>query len=383
MGKADTNRLCYSVFLWILISIAGATGCDDASPAEGDSLRRDTAQTVDVFMPSVDALEDGWNSLTPGGDTICARGMGYSFLVRKGIVNRLIIDFSGGGACWDEVSCRQGSEMFNETADGRVVKQETLELGGIYDITNTENPFRDWHHVYVSYCTGDVHWGNATTRYGKGADAFSIEHRGAVNVAAVLRWVYENYADPDDILVTGVSAGAYGSIFWAPVIMDHYPNARITQLADAGAGVMPNGYLTQLLTTWGATEAMADWWPDTAPVYEDIYIAIANAYPEHRFSQINSAYDDVQVFYYGTMGGNGAADWNEKMMASQAAISQHTTNFFSYVAQGDTHGAILWDDFYGTSVADVSVLDWMKGLLFDEVPVSVGCPDCITGGGGI
>ena len=41
-------------------------------------------------------------------------------------------------------------------------------------------------HVYVPYCTGDLHWGNATVRYQEGV---TIEHRGAVNAQAAVDWL--------------------------------------------------------------------------------------------------------------------------------------------------------------------------------------------------
>ena len=39
---------------------------------------------------------------------------------------------------------------------------------GFYDHDNAENPFKDWYHVIIPYCTGDIHWGDAVTTYNEG-----------------------------------------------------------------------------------------------------------------------------------------------------------------------------------------------------------------------
>ena len=59
----------------------------DSGPAEPD---------VEPTMPE---LAEGWTQIEPGGDTICSRGTKYFFMVRKGSVNKVVIDFMGGGAC--------------------------------------------------------------------------------------------------------------------------------------------------------------------------------------------------------------------------------------------------------------------------------------------
>lgn len=51
---------------------------------------------------------DTLNAMLPflQGDTICARGTSYAFFFRRGTVNKLVVEFEGGGACWDKETCR-------------------------------------------------------------------------------------------------------------------------------------------------------------------------------------------------------------------------------------------------------------------------------------
>jgi hypothetical protein len=64
-------------------------------------------------------------------------------------VNRLVIEFRGGGACWNDLTCSISGSLFQETADAdAAVLSESV---GIYQHSNLDNPFKDWHHVYIPY----------------------------------------------------------------------------------------------------------------------------------------------------------------------------------------------------------------------------------------
>ena len=56
-------------------------------------------------------------------------------------------------------------------------------------LTDPAAPEHGYTHVYVPYCTGDLHWGNATVRYQGGV---TIEHRGAVNAQTAVDWLQAN-----------------------------------------------------------------------------------------------------------------------------------------------------------------------------------------------
>ena len=53
---------------------------------------------------------------------------------------------------------------------------------------------------------------------------------------AVLDWTYANVSEPEQIFVTGSSAGAIPSPFYAALIADHYTEATVTQLGDGAGG---------------------------------------------------------------------------------------------------------------------------------------------------
>ncbi|MBP9707042.1 MAG: hypothetical protein KBD78_05315 [Oligoflexales bacterium] len=126
-----------------------------------------------------------WKEYKPGGDTKCAHGEEFSFFVHHGDPSRLVLDFFGGGACWNGENCKEGSKIYSKSVNDWSKRKKA----GIYDHQNPNNPYKDWTHVLVPYCTGDIHWGEADTYYeDKKGKQYLVHHRGATNVKAVLKW---------------------------------------------------------------------------------------------------------------------------------------------------------------------------------------------------
>ena len=166
-------------------------------------------------LPVNEDLPDGWTQINPGGATTCARGDDFAFFVAEGRTDKVVIDFIGGGACWNSSTCAKETATFADSIDF-VLEHYRKGPKGIYDRARLENPVRDWTHVVIPYCTGDIHWGDARVTYQKeSGQQIPIAHKGAVNARAVLDWVQQNLTSPDKILVTGCSR-SYGSIYWTP-----------------------------------------------------------------------------------------------------------------------------------------------------------------------
>lgn len=361
------DRLRLSTLLALTLTGLAACGGDEPSgPA----------------LPRADELPAGeWTEIAPGGDTICSRGSPYSFFVRPGTSERVIVDFIGGGACWDEFTCSVADAIFSDSVDGIRDAIRDAEPAGLYDHENPDNPFGDYWHVVVPYCTGDIHWGNATTTYGEGENEITIHHRGAVNARAVLDWVYGNFESPERILVTGCSAGSYGSVLWSAHIMRHYPDVPILQFGDSGAGIITDEFFRNSFPSWNATEVFPSWIPELDPETNDIfsmalpdlYAGIANAYPDQRMSQYNTALDDNQTFYFTAMGGSDVEEWSQRMQASVAEIEERAPNFYSYLAPGIQHCIVPYENFYTVNVEGRRLVDWLAELERGESPASVAC----------
>jgi hypothetical protein len=364
--KVTTSRCAGKVLATALALGAAACGSDD--PASGIPAE-----------PGITKLAAGWNVFEPGGDSTCSRGTPFSFWVRKGSVNRVVVEFRGGGACWNDLTCGIGDSLFEETADPDpwLIGEEKAE--GIRDHENARNPFKDWHHVYIPYCTGDIHWGDATQSYGAGDAAFTIHHKGGINTRAVLDWVYENVPGPEKLFVTGCSAGAYGAALWSAHVKNHYPNAQVYQFADSGQGVITDSFFQESFPQWNAQASYPRFIPGDQNFTRlpQLYGLIGNHYPDMPMSAYNTNYDENQFFYFTAQGGGDITEWSTRMRASVAEIEQTTPNFASYIAPDFQHCIVPYDEFYGVESNGVRLVDWLRQMVEDQGVESVDCaPNC-------
>src|SRR5688572_7686148 len=97
----------------LLLALAGCAVTEVVEPLAGEGTGGSSAVTSGSAGgqstsgsggsgPTLPDLAPGWNEFIPGGETICSRGTEYAYWVRPGTQNKVIIDFIGGGACWDE-----------------------------------------------------------------------------------------------------------------------------------------------------------------------------------------------------------------------------------------------------------------------------------------
>lgn len=332
------------------------------------------ALAVLVLATARPATTQDWQVVEPGGDTVCSDGSPYRFFVRPGDPGRLLVEFEGGGACWDANTC--SADVYNRriTIDPAQAARDGL-LVGIYDVANPENPFRDWTHVYVPYCTGDLHWGTTSQTYMGAQGPFVVHHRGAINARSAIDWTLQNVPAPSRLFVAGCSAGGYGSIFWSAHLQALYPGAAAGQLGDSAAGVVPSGFFAGPWATWGVAPAWPAFVPALDPATVDVsaltmsqlYEGVAGHYPLASFAQFNRRMDFVQVLFAILTGVDGGL-WSERMAASVAAILASSPNFTAYTAEGTDHCVINKPEFYTTEVGGVRLSDWVRRLASEGRP---------------
>ncbi|MBL8132903.1 MAG: hypothetical protein JNL42_13670 [Anaerolineae bacterium] len=344
------TRLLSTLILSLLVCVVGVAAQDDLPPA--------------------DDLTDGLNYLTIEGTT-CARGTPYTFAARPGSPEKLLIYFQGGGACWDNFTCRLASTFKQTTEPGEIDDYE-----GIFDFANPENPLADYSAAVITYCSADVHTGQASAAFGEGADAVQIAYNGAANAHAVLDWVYANYPAPERIVISGSSAGAYGAIYHAPAILQHYPDAQAFVLGDAGLGVIPHGW--EGLSTWNMEANLVEGAvldaSDAADFNASLYQLSAEMFPNAAFAEYSAAADQVQIGFYGFMGGAAEA-WADGAQSHLEALNT-LPNYRSYLAWGDTHTILAFNLFYTMQVNGVRFRDWFAAQANGEVVETVTCAEC-------
>jgi hypothetical protein len=418
---------CLKVFLLVCVALlGGAVGLQALSNVAGDSLAPDSGVPA-YHMPAFAELAEGWNEMAPVGATTCSRGDPFVFFVRKGRTDRVILEFMGGGACWSDATCGQHAFTFFESLDKmRTLFNRTVEAAPARDdaggavgesaallldvgLTDPAAPEHRYTHVYVPYCTGDLHWGNATVRYKEGV---TVEHRGAVNAQTAVDWLQANLPSPERILVTGCSAGSYASIFWAAKIAPFYEprGTRIVQFGDSGMGIVTRAFLTEAYPRWNMAAAFpwaivpeplqANRTNEAFATYNlsmpDFYRFAAGTYPTVRWSQYSSAFDENQAFFAAAMqdddyerGEPPLAEkeaWAARMRAEyNDSALRSMPNYAHWIGRGDEHCVIPYNRYWWATNTDGAELSaWVRSMMDGQNATTVDCavPDpaaCLVG----
>jgi hypothetical protein len=93
-------------------------------------------------------------------------GSPYSVYLKKGIPNKLIVFFSGGGMSWNEYTAARPMTVIRMLSGKDSyyfpMVRSYLELmnGGILAAKDKLNPFNDWNIILLPYSSGDFHVGN-------------------------------------------------------------------------------------------------------------------------------------------------------------------------------------------------------------------------------
>ncbi len=351
------------------------------------------------FLPDIPKT---WTQISPddvapgfkydGLEPSCAACPGcdpqYSFFVKGGKTNNLVVYFQGGGACWDSMNCLYFPTYSREVPS--LAKFDNTTGMGIFDAKNPDNPFKDWYFVYIPYCTGDIHWGANDFTYPYGTGSWTIRHRGFVNFKLVMQWVEENFQMPFRIFVTGSSAGGYGAIMGFPTIKEAYPDSQVYVLGDAANGIVGEDFQEDSIFNWDIQ--VPTWIPGFEAGYtpdmeiSDVYLNIADYYTDSKLGQFTTAWDWNQTFFYyvmlniddpGSWETGWPAEWcswNSKMLDYAYETADGAPNYRYYIAAGDYHTIMMSPEFYTEDSAGVSFAKWVKMMVNNPLNPHWGSP---------
>jgi hypothetical protein len=164
----------------------------------------------------------------------------------------------------------------------------------MFSRTEAANPFQDMSFIFVPYCTGDVHAGNAVQTYGTN----QVHHRGAANVQAWLPRLAATFPTTQRVFLAGSSAGAFGAQLNYERVVAAFPSAKVHVLADSGQMMTPAGPLLNLwLTQWGMTIPAGC--TDCTTDFTKYPAYLADRYPESRFGLLAWDQDTVLRTFFG------------------------------------------------------------------------------------
>ena len=295
----------------------------------------------------------------------------------------LVIFMEGGGACFNDPTCSQNRARFGE-ADftGRVA--EGFGDQGLFNTSRAENPVGDWNYVYVPYCTGDVHSGSARDVQVPGVDG-AQQFVGYDNFTRYVNLLKSYFGgDLDRILVTGSSAGGFGTLANYEQVAQRFTTADITLLDDAGPLLPDDAVLTPgLQQLWISLWNLDATYPGPALTepsdLENVYQYYADTY-DANFGLASYEEDATIRFFYSF--GIAAQDPScaESLSRDEPCIggaayedalynlrSQLPEEWVTFYPDGETHTFLREEDrFFTPTAGGVALSQWLGDLLSGE-----------------
>ena len=169
-------------------------------------------------------------------------------IFKKGTENKVVVYFFGGGVSITPETSEGGNKFYATNMTG----QDFVAQGGIG--SNAENnPFKDWSFLVVPYATGDFHSGTGVYDGKK-----TVYHTGYSNYAAFVEQIKPYVGNPDTLLVTGFSAGGFGSSLLANDVIDRFPSAKNSTVCVDSSLLLYDGWHETAVGLWHSPKEISD-----------------------------------------------------------------------------------------------------------------------------
>ncbi len=309
---------------WVLVSLGCSNTAPVASPAADDlgvDFDAGSAAAVDVVGAPLDA---GFATVSPPSDgpdaavsdlplpltappdqwtwvgfsaAHCADGSSTGIGVNLTPGARDVMIFlQGGGACWDGTTCwgPVSTSFYVATGYGPAEFATDVLRGAMLPMRRGDptNPFNNLNLVYVPYCTGDVHAGDAVVQYTYNGVRYTTWHVGYRNLGVYLPRLVATFASARRVILAGDSAGGFGAALNMDRVQQAFVHARVDVLDDSGPAIRPDpARWTQWLASWHVPFP-----PDCGGCATDVTAAadyLRRKYPTNRFGLISYTHDTV------------------------------------------------------------------------------------------
>ncbi|MEM1043151.1 MAG: pectin acetylesterase-family hydrolase [Bacteroidota bacterium] len=317
------------------------------------------------LLPALSAADAGDWQWIPTDGMQCRDGSDTGFGLRRAAGSRdLLIYLEGGGACFDFLTCLLNPRRFSEADfDARVAE---VGESGAFSSTAAANPFLGWNVLYVPYCTGDVHSGDATGVRVPGVGRQDFV--GLRNMEAMLNVIDGPARQADQVVLSGSSAGGFGTVGTYGLVSDRLAPAPVDLLNDSGPSVEDDAVFPPSLQQtwrdlWALDASIPAGCPDAICSQPDgdgleavlPYYAITN--PDRNFGLFTYDRDLVIRSFFG--GPSGPAFENSLFDLRPVLPA----NAGTYFVPGSDHTFLLGDAFYNTTVEGVPLTSWVANLV--------------------
>lgn len=340
-----------------------------------------------IFAPPLngaDVPENAWTWYDVEG-SICRDGSPTGIGLRVKDPKRLAIFMTGGGACFNDITCGPNPSSFGEADLFELENQQF----GIFNQDRLENPVRDWSFMFVPYCTGDVHLG---TRYE--GFALNVEESqayvGSYNFEKALRFVEPYFKENgiEEILLFGASAGGYSVYKHFMRVKRYFPDVKLTVINDSGPVFEDLQVFSPCLQV-----AFALLYNIEAPpgflnlnlfrdgILSHIYRYASDRFPDVSFGLVSSLADRTIRFFL-SFGYDNCAGAPDNMIPADefsSAIKRLRDNYLipetrwsTFYFDNDSHVQMVDDEpFYETEADGMYLYEWVARLLDGEDGIHV------------
>ena len=236
----------------------------------------------------------------------------------------------------------------------------TILPGSILDRQLANNPYKDWNLFFIPYCTGDLHIGNAEAVYTNGTTTQTFHHKGRANTEAFLARIATTVPNPEQVVVTGVSAGGFGAALNYDLVRSTFPNAKVFLLDDSGPLLKNNAISPVLREAWAKAWNYAPVFDAIDPTVKDdfsaLYTALSRKYPNDRMALLSSQQDQTIRSYLGL----SATDFQSALLDLDATVLEPLPNTRSFITTGQGHTMLVRPA--ALSSQGVALMDWLNQM---------------------
>ncbi|MDI1450731.1 pectin acetylesterase-family hydrolase [Polyangium sp. 6x1] len=336
----------------------------------------------------VEAEAGKW-TWVPVPEAKCRSGSSTGFGVRINPEStKLVIFFEGGGACFNGTTCNlnpssYGQNNFDNWKNGG-------GTNGIFSTSNAANSVKDWSFVYVPYCTGDVHAGNAPDSDVPGnLSPKSQQFVGYANIGHYLKRIIPTFKNATEVLLTGVSAGGFGAFYNYDRVAQAFCPTPVALIDDSGPP-MSDTYMSPCLQQrWRELYNFEATLPaDCVECSLPNGGGLANAwkllgqkYPDASLGLISSDKDNTISQFYGYGKNNcqnidglfptslTGAEYTAGLEEIRESFLKQSPAWSTYFVSATTHTYLGGNGYYNTTVDGTAMSGWVKGIV-DGAPAT-------------
>jgi hypothetical protein len=374
----------YAYLAGVLL-VAAATGCAPnttpvtkkgyaGKPPLGNPLTFDPGVEIDL---NADGTGDGWWWIPFDGSSAadevayCGDGSKTGLAVSPGAGADLLVFFDGGGACWNLTTCEVLRTAVDDNFSRSTFETELRDFipSSITARAHLPAALDRPTIVFVPYCTGDVHGGDAVTDYGIG---FSNRwwHKGHANVMAYLKRLGATFRNPGKLVVAGSSAGGFGALVNYEAFRWYWPDAQGYLIDDSGPALVNNDVPADLrdhwFNSWHLGVATDPFCLDCRTNLSAAFTELAEMHPDDRIAFVSHTQDKVMSPFMMSSGSLFETDLRQL----EQDVLRPTGNVRAFYEDLDDHMMLTpltplgTTDYTASHVTGATGLDaWLQAML--------------------